>query len=63
MLNQEIGGPVNNMESESHKKRKNADSLFKFLKKLKDSKFTGRVIIDFSQGGIGNIEKTEKIKY
>jgi len=38
------------------------DKLFDILKELKKSEFTGSLKINFSQGGVGRIEKLEEMK-
>ena len=38
------------------------DKLFDILKDLKKCEFTGSLKINFSQGGIGRIEKFEEMK-
>ena len=37
------------------------EKLIEFLKHLKKTDFTGAVTINFSQGGIGRVEKVEEI--
>ena len=41
---------------------KNLKNLLTFIINLAKDKFTGRLIIDFTEGGIGNAEITEKLK-
>ncbi len=38
------------------------DKLFDILQDLKKSEFTGSLKINFSQGGVGRIEKLEEMK-
>ena len=38
------------------------DKLFDILKDLKKCEFTGSLKINFSQGGVGRIEKLEEMK-
>lgn len=38
------------------------DHLMKILKDLKKSEFTGSLKINFTQGGIGRIEKLEEMR-
>jgi hypothetical protein len=43
-------------------KQDKIDNLMKILKELKKSEFTGSLKINFTQGGIGRIEKLEEMK-
>ncbi|MBI1920602.1 MAG: DUF2292 domain-containing protein [Geobacter sp.] len=38
------------------------EKLLELLKQLKKNEFTGSVTINFSQGGVGRIEKLEEIR-
>jgi len=38
------------------------DKLLELLKQLTKNEFTGSVTINFSQGGIGRVEKLEEIR-
>ena len=38
------------------------DKLFEIMKELKRSEFTGSLKINFSEGGVGRIEKLEEMK-
>jgi hypothetical protein len=49
-------GPVKRLH-----KRNKFDNLIAYLKTLREDKFTGSIRIDFSQGGIGRIEKFEEV--
>ena len=48
---------------ESMKKRDKFDKLVEILKDLKKTEFTGSLKINFSQGGVGRIEKFEEMKF
>jgi hypothetical protein len=45
------------------RKRDTFDKLIEILKDLKKTEFTGSLKINFSQGGVGRIEKLEKMKF
>lgn len=47
------------MDKEKHDK---FDTLVEMLKVLRKSDFTGSLKINFTQGGIGRIEKLEEMK-
>lgn len=44
-------------------KRDKFEKLVEILKDLKKSEFTGSLKINFSQGGVGRIEKLEEMKF
>jgi hypothetical protein len=44
-------------------KREKYEKLFEILKELKKSEFTGSLKINFTQGGVGRIEKLEEMKF
>lgn len=44
-------------------KREKFEKLVEILKDLKKSEFTGSLKINFSQGGVGRIEKFEEMKF